>query len=146
MRLPWSGSDEAKAETILNEGAELRGDVTVKGPVLIHGRLEGDARCEDRIVVGHTGDVHGDLTARVITVAGRVRGKVTATELIELREGAHLSGEIHAPRLAVQDGARYDGTVFMGPPAPASASASPAPSRPHTPGRRAAGPATSALP
>lgn len=133
MRLPWSGAGGDSFETILNEGAEFRGHVSVKGPILIHGRLEGDARCEDRIVVGRTGQVRGDLAARVVTVAGRVHGAVEASELVELRETGHLTGEIHAPRLVVQEGAVYDGTVQMGQPAPKSSPASP---------RRSSSPAT----
>ncbi len=128
MRWPWSSAAADKAETIINEGAEVRGHVAVKGPILILGRLEADARCEDRLVIGRTGSVRGNLSGRIVTIAGRVQGRVEADELVELRDTAHLTGEIHAPHLVVQEGAVYDGAVHMGPAAGrASVSGEPAP-------------------
>jgi cytoskeletal protein CcmA (bactofilin family) len=112
MWFPWS--DDGRFETVLAAGAEIIGDLKVKGPARIHGRVEGDIRCEDHLVVGRGGEVRGGLFAPVVTVGGHVAGKIEAAERVELLDGATVNGTIQAPRLTVAEGAIYEGTIHMG--------------------------------
>ena len=112
MKMPWSADDE-KSETVLNQGTEFKGSVLVKGPVHIHGRITGDVHCEDHLVVGREGIVHGNISARLVSISGRVDGRVDAVERVELLDSANLSGEIYCPRFTVVDGAIFEGYVHM---------------------------------
>ena len=72
------------------------------------------------------------LHARVVVVAGEVVGDVSADDKIELRASAALRGNITAPRVVIQDGASFEGQVFMQKPdakkpSAAAATAAPAP-------------------
>jgi len=128
MRL-FGGSDEERFETIVSQGAVIRGDVTAKGPVRVDGRVEGDVRSEDGIVVGKDGDIRGNVTGKSVTIGGRVSGRVEAAERVELLGTAQLKGEVWSPKLSMEEGANFDGQVKMVPsasPKPAD-EASPAP-------------------
>ncbi len=57
--------------------------------------------------------MQGDLHGRTLTVAGRVKGNVSADERVELKPTAQLKGNITAPRMHIAEGATFEGKVFM---------------------------------
>jgi len=112
MKLPWASSDH-RYETVLNQGTEFTGTLLIKAPVHIHGRVVGNVQCEDYLVIGEESQIIGDLSAKLISIGGKVNGKVEATELVTLLSTARLTGEIYSPRLTVFDGAIVEGTIHM---------------------------------
>lgn len=115
--------------TTMGERATIGRSITVRGDVmgdedlLIQGRIEGSVNLkQNAITVGREGEVKADLSARLITVEGRVQGNITAEEQVILRSTAVLQGNITAPRVVLEDGARFRGGVDTGEtPEPASA-------------------------
>ena len=67
--------------------------------------------------VGTEGKVKASIVARLVTVEGRVEGDITADEQIVLRGSASVQGDLAAPRVVLEDGARFRGGVDMGEPA-----------------------------
>jgi cytoskeletal protein CcmA (bactofilin family) len=65
------------------------------------------------VVVGETGMIRGNTRTRGMVVGGSVEGNIEATETVELKEKATMVGEIHAPRLAISEGASFDGRARM---------------------------------
>ena len=66
------------------------------------------------ITVGPTGELEASISARTITIEGKVEGNVSAEEQVVLRSSAWVQGDIAAPRLVLEDGARFRGGVDMG--------------------------------
>jgi cytoskeletal protein CcmA (bactofilin family) len=62
----------------------------------------------------------------VVTVEGTVEGNLTAVEQVILRSSARVQGDILAPRVVLEDGARFRGGVDMGELPPATNTARPA--------------------
>ena len=65
--------------------------------------------------------IDGKLSARNITIAGRISGTVNATEKLVLESKSIMQGDIRAARLVVDEGATFDGRCDMkqaGAPAP----------------------------
>jgi cytoskeletal protein CcmA (bactofilin family) len=48
-----------------------------------------------------------------MVVGGSVEGNIEATETVELMGKASMAGEIHAPKLAIAEGAVFDGRSRM---------------------------------
>jgi len=133
MRFPWS-SDADRYETVIAAGAHFKGGIAARGPVHVQGRVEGNVRCEDLLVVSPQGEVLGDVWGRVVTIGGRVVGRVEATERAEVLSTGRLKGDIHAPAVAIEAGAVFEGATHMGAPAPAAGSrAARRPERPASP-------------
>jgi cytoskeletal protein CcmA (bactofilin family) len=57
----------------------------------------------------------GNIRARVIVVDGKVDGDLYATESVNIRATAKVKGNVCAPRVAIQDGAFFQGQVEMQP-------------------------------
>ncbi len=103
----------ARIDTLLGQGAEFRGNVTVEGSVVVDGRLEGNVNATEEITVGRHGNVNGNLSAPEVVVGGKVLGNISASERVELLPGAQVNGDIRAPRLVTADGAQVSGSVAM---------------------------------
>jgi len=63
------------------------------------------------VTVAKAGCIHGSVSARRIVVEGRVTGKLHAEISIEVRGGAEVQGDMAAPRISVNTGARIKGCV-----------------------------------
>jgi cytoskeletal protein CcmA (bactofilin family) len=112
MRLFGGGSEE-RFETVISAGSLIRGDITAKGPVRVEGHVQGDVSSEDAVVVGRDGEIRGNISGRSVTVGGQVTGRIEAAERVELLGTARLTGEVWSPRLAMEEGASYEGQVRM---------------------------------
>jgi len=106
------GKGSRKLETIVGSDTRIAGKASVKGTIRIDGIVEGDVQA-DWVVVGETGKILGNTRTRGMVVGGSVEGDIEATETVELREKATMVGEIHAPKLAISEGAVFDGRARM---------------------------------
>jgi len=106
------GKGSRKLETIVGDGTRVTGHVSVKGTIRIDGILEGDVHA-DWVVVGETGKILGNIRSRGVVVGGSVEGNIEAAEAVELMGKAAMTGEIRAPKLAVSEGAVFDGSARM---------------------------------
>ena len=106
------GKGSRKLETIVGSDTLFVGKASVKGTIRVDGTVEGDVQA-DWVVVGETGKILGNTRTRGMVVGGSVEGNIDATETVELREKATMVGEIHAPKLAISEGAVFDGRARM---------------------------------
>jgi cytoskeletal protein CcmA (bactofilin family) len=93
----------------------INGDVKGDEDLLIQGRIDGSVTLKEHAVtVGPEGEVKADIAARVITVEGKVEGNLSAQDQVVLRSASRVQGNIAAPRVVLEDGARFRGGVDMG--------------------------------
>jgi cytoskeletal protein CcmA (bactofilin family) len=93
----------------------IRGDVTGDEDLLIQGRVDGSVDLKEHaITVGSDGEVKASVIGRVVVVEGRVEGDINSDEQVILRGSAWVKGDIAAPRVVLEDGARFQGGIDMG--------------------------------
>lgn len=99
----------------IGRAINIRGEVTGEEDLLIQGRIEGtvDLR-QHSVTVGSEGHVKARITGRVVIIEGRVEGDLHAAEQVVLRRTAWVHGDISAPRVVLEDGARFRGGIDMG--------------------------------
>jgi cytoskeletal protein CcmA (bactofilin family) len=97
---------------MIGDGTHVMGQLSVKGTIRIDGIVEGDVHA-DWVVVGETGRILGNTHTRGMVVGGSVEGNIEATETVELMGKASMTGEIHAPKLSIAEGAVFDGRSRM---------------------------------
>jgi cytoskeletal protein CcmA (bactofilin family) len=106
------GKSSRTLGTIVGNDTRIAGKVSVKGTIRVDGIVEGDVQA-DWVVVGEAGKILGNTRTRGMVVGGSVEGDIEATETVELREKSTMTGEIHAPKLAISAGAVFDGRARM---------------------------------
>ena len=87
-------------------------DLTVDGQV--EGRID---LSQHVLTIGPRGRVTAEVVARSVVVQGQVVGNITVSERIDIREHGAVDGDIHAPSVAIADGAQFHGSVVMPRPA-----------------------------
>ncbi len=106
------GRSSTRLETVIGADSTIRGELTIQGTVRVDGTVEGDIRA-DWVIVGETGKVRGNVQARAMVVGGKLEGNIDATEIVELKDRAQVYGEICAAKLAMSEGALFDGQSSM---------------------------------
>jgi cytoskeletal protein CcmA (bactofilin family) len=96
----------------LTPGLKLKGEISGREDLWIGGSVDGTVRIDGaRVVVGVSGKVHGEIEAREIVVEGGMDGDLLATERLEITTTGNMRGGASAPRVALQEGAQFNGTV-----------------------------------
>jgi cytoskeletal protein CcmA (bactofilin family) len=106
------GKSSAKLETVVGADSTIKGELAIKGTLRIDGIVEGDIQA-DWVIVGETGRIRGNVQARTMVVGGKVEGNLEASEIIEMKDKAQVFGEICTTKLAMSEGALFDGQSSM---------------------------------
>jgi len=106
------------AITVIARPSTFDGTLSGTGDVRVEGHVEGHVELSGHLVIAEQGEVEALVHARVITVAGAVRGDLTADEKIELSPTANVEGNLTAPRILIREGATFEGKVHMRDPRP----------------------------
>jgi cytoskeletal protein CcmA (bactofilin family) len=92
------------------------GDLTGDEDLVIEGRVEGKVDLkQNNVTIGKNGRVRADVFGRIVTVEGEVDGNVFAQEQALLRQSGAIRGNITAPRVVLEDGSRFKGSIDMEP-------------------------------
>lgn len=98
---------------ILSEGSELEGHLNSEHDVRIGGYLSGTVATKAKLIVSDHGQIHGDVKAMQVDIAGKVEGNVFVKQRAVLRTGAVIEGNISAKTLVVEEGAIINGLCRM---------------------------------
>jgi cytoskeletal protein CcmA (bactofilin family) len=108
-----ASSTAATGSAYLDRGAKISGKLHFEGPARIDGQVDGEIAGKD-ITIGESAVVTAQVTGESIVVCGKVKGEITASQRLEIRPTAKVSGNISAPKLIVQEGAVFEGNCSMG--------------------------------
>jgi cytoskeletal protein CcmA (bactofilin family) len=101
--------------SVIAHSTAWSGDLESSGSLHIHGRVQGSLTARDSIFIAEEADVEAVIRAANVTIAGNVRGSVHCTERFEVLPHGKVTGEIHAPAIAIHDGALVAGDISMTP-------------------------------
>ena len=111
-----NSNDSASSSGNATIGASIKitGDVSGKENLVINGSVEGtiDFR-ENNVVVGEQGRVNANVTAKNISVEGEVKGELRGSEQVTIKPTGRVIGDIRAPRVVLNDGCQFKGSVDM---------------------------------
>lgn len=110
------GKKEEEGSRVLDVTASMKGSLVFQEPVAlrISGQFQGNLETKGELTIGERAVVQADIIGETVTVAGRVTGKLVAKKSLRVVSPAVVRGEIWAPVLEVEVGARIDGTLHMG--------------------------------
>ena len=119
--------NRARPASLLAQNLVVEGSIQSDSEVQIDGLVRGDVRVE-RLTIGETGRIEGQVAAETAEVRGRVVGAIIAKQ-VRLFSSASVEGDITAEQLAIEPGASFEGRSIklqrQKPAAPAAAPATP---------------------
>ncbi len=100
----------------LGRAAEVEGTLRFPDLLRVDGTVRGKVFTAKELVVGDQGLVEAEVDVGFLSVAGRVCGKITVRERLEIHAGGRVEGELHmkTPALLIEEGGILEGTVKMG--------------------------------
>ncbi|MFS1511283.1 bactofilin family protein [Chengkuizengella sp. SCS-71B] len=104
--------DPNKTDTLIGEGSVLDGNIKSEASIRIDGKIVGDIHCEGDVIIGESGIAISNITARNITVVGKIEGNVE-TKKLQISSTGKLYGNISTSVLAIEDGGEFEGTSKM---------------------------------
>ena len=110
-RATSGGTDNC--QTVVGAGSSLTGEITCKGPSRIAGKIDGQLRGDNKLILSQTADITGDVFASEIEIDGKVTGTITATERLVLNETAIVEGDLQSPSVVIEEGAVFNGKSTM---------------------------------
>jgi cytoskeletal protein CcmA (bactofilin family) len=103
-----------EATAVIGKSVQIRGEVKGNEDLVIEGLVEGTITLSDhRLTVGAHARVVANVDARDVVVQGTLTGDLLAAGRVELRAGSHVTGDIRAARLSIEDNAIYSGKVEL---------------------------------
>jgi cytoskeletal protein CcmA (bactofilin family) len=98
----------------IGKSVVIKGELNGSEDLTIEGHVEGKIELRDHVLtIGPNGKIKAELFAKAVVVLGEVKGNVTATEKVDIRENGAVEGDITAPRVAIAEGAHFRGSVDM---------------------------------
>jgi cytoskeletal protein CcmA (bactofilin family) len=106
---------------------KIKGDISGEENLIIEGMVDGSVNLDGHeLSIGNTGHVTANVKATVVRIQGEVRGDIVGREKVVLSRSGNVLGNIVAPRVTLEDGAKFKGSIDMDPGEVASASPLPA--------------------
>jgi cytoskeletal protein CcmA (bactofilin family) len=103
----------ATSTSLIGAGTSMKGDITSSGDLRIDGNLVGNIHCSAKVVIGANGVVQGDINGQTADIMGKVTGTIKVKDLLYLKGGSVLNGNIQAAKLQVDPSATFNGECHM---------------------------------
>jgi cytoskeletal protein CcmA (bactofilin family) len=111
-----SSSPRTSRGAALGRSLHFEGRLTGDEDLLVEGRFAGEISIPGhQVTIGPEGRVEAEVKATAIVVEGEVHGNLTADQQVVVRASGKVHGDIRAPRVALDQGCRFKGTIDMEP-------------------------------
>lgn len=106
------GNDAA----VIGRSIQIVGDLRGGEDLRIEGDVSGTIELKNSaLTIGKEGKVKADVYARSIAVDGEIKGDLYAAELVSVHANARVQGNIVAPKVSIEEGAHFRGSIEMDP-------------------------------
>lgn len=101
---------------VIGPSIHIDGDVRGEEDLLIEGEVSGTVQLKNNsLTIGPQGKVRADVYAHSIYVDGLLEGDMYGSERVNIRKSAQVRGNITSPRVSLEDGAKFKGSIEMDP-------------------------------
>ena len=113
--VPASSGSSRRPATV-GPSITIQGTLSGEEDLLIEGKVEGEVSLRgNALSIGKDGRVKADVYAQSISVEGEVEGNLFGDDQIVIRQSGKVVGNVTAPRVSLEDGAKFRGAIDMEP-------------------------------
>ena len=90
----------------------IKGELSCGEDLYIDGEVEGVIGPKGtRLTIGPNGRVKANVTGCAVVVQGKLDGSIQASDRVDLKQSAIVTGDIATQRISIDDGAYFKGRV-----------------------------------
>jgi cytoskeletal protein CcmA (bactofilin family) len=101
--------------TMLAKDDSLSGRLQIRGGGSVMGTFSGRIDCDGELLIGPEAHVEADIKAARVTIAGFVKGNVTAVNRLKIASSGRLEGDARVGALVVLEGGVHHGVIRVHP-------------------------------
>ena len=92
----------------------IKGELSGEEDLMIQGRVEGTINLkQNHLTIGQEGKVNANIHAHTIVVEGTHKGDIFGEEKVIIKKTGNVNGNVSAPRVSLEDGAKFKGSMDM---------------------------------
>jgi cytoskeletal protein CcmA (bactofilin family) len=111
---PASSSGGNREAAVIGPSIHIDGDLRGEEDLLIEGEVNGTVQLKSNsLTIGANGKVRADVYAHSIFVEGLMEGDLYGSERVAIRKTAEVRGNVTSPRVSLEEGARFKGSIEM---------------------------------
>ena len=96
----------------LGKSVTIKGEVSGSEDLYIDGNVEGAIDLKgNSFTLGPNGRVKANINARSAVIHGKLEGNINATDRVDLKQSAIVTGDIVTQRISIDEGAFFKGGV-----------------------------------
>ena len=101
---------------VIGSSIQIDGDLRGDEDLRIEGNVTGTVELKNSaLTIGKEGKVTAGVYAKSIAVDGETKGDLYATDRVSVHVNARVQGNIIAPRVSIEEGAHFKGSIEMDP-------------------------------
>ena len=94
----------------------FKGELSGEEDFIIQGKVDGEIKLQkNNLTIGVDGIINANITAKIIIVEGKLNGDLFGSENVIIRKTGNVLGNIISPRVTLEDGAKFKGSIEMDP-------------------------------
>ncbi len=103
-----------REQALIGPSIVIKGSLSGDEDLFVQGRVEGKIElAEHSVTIGANGRIKADVHGRTIVVMGEVEGNLYGSDQIVLRQSSSVLGNLAAPRVSLEDGSNFKGSIDM---------------------------------
>jgi cytoskeletal protein CcmA (bactofilin family) len=112
METPKAPETARGETTLIGTSIVIKGELSCGEDLYVDGQVEGliDPK-GNRLTVGPNGRVKANVNASAVVVQGKLEGNIRASDRVDLKQSAVVTGNIATQRISIDEGAYFKGRV-----------------------------------
>lgn len=99
---------------LIGKAIRIKGELHGEEDLIIEGRVDGTiALKKNHLILERSAVITANIDVQNITIKGEMNGNTLASEKCEITADARVIGDIKAPRIVMEEGAKFRGAVEM---------------------------------
>jgi cytoskeletal protein CcmA (bactofilin family) len=96
----------------IGKSVVIKGELSGSEDLYLDGQVEGSIALKgNSLTVGPNGQVKASVDAKGVVVQGKLEGNIQASDRVDLRKSAIVTGDISTQRISIEEGAFLKGKV-----------------------------------
>ena len=99
---------------LIGKAIRIKGELHGEEDLVIEGKVEGTiALKKNHLILERSAVITAHVEVQNVTIKGSMNGNTSASNKVEITADAKVIGDIKAPRITMEEGAKFRGMVDM---------------------------------
>lgn len=113
---PTAPATGRRSTTVIGPSIHMDGHLRGEEDIYVEGEVTGTVHLQNNtLTIGTQGRLKADVFAHTVYVEGTMEGDLFGSDQVIIRKSARIRGNIASPRVTLEDGATFKGSIEMDP-------------------------------